>query len=477
MKLKKILAVAMTCVLAFSFIGCGSKKGSDADTTPTTGASGDDSAAVTGEADGSWSYSSIKLGEDYTDLTATIKWIHHRTDRDSNAGGDGKLQEYIAKFNELYPNITVETEGVTDYANESLLRLSTGDWGDIMMIPAVDKGDFATYFLPYGTSDEISAIVNYTTDKTYDGKVYGIPYMAGANGIVYNKAVFEAAGITTIPTTPDEFIAALKQVKEKTDAIPLYTNYFAQWTMGAWDAYMGAVSTGDFAWYNQELPHTAAPFADPGDGTGAYNVFKVLYDAVANDLIEDDYTTTDWEGSKGMINRGEIATMVLGSWAYSQMQAAGDNPDDIGYMPFPITINGKQYAVAAPDYNFGINVNSSEDNQIASTIFVKWMTEESGWSYNEGGLPIDKDGQLPDLYQAFANCEMKEQDPAIAGEETLLNDLNAESELNINNGGNDKVMKIIENADTGAKSFDDLMGEWNKAWSDAQTALGVEVKY
>ena len=66
---------------------------------------------------------------------------------------------------------------------------------------------------------------------------------------------------------------------------------------------------------NQKLLHASNPFADPGDGTGAYNVYKVLYDAVANGLTEDDYSTTDWEGSKGMINNGEIACMVLGSWA------------------------------------------------------------------------------------------------------------------------------------------------------------------
>ena len=56
----------------------------------------------------------------------------------------------------------------------------------------------------------------------------------------------------------------------------------------------------------------------------------MLYDAVANGLTEDDYSTTDWEGCKPMINNGEIGTMVLGSWAVAQMKAAGDNGDDIG---------------------------------------------------------------------------------------------------------------------------------------------------
>lgn len=67
--------------------------------------------------------------------------------------------------------------------------------------------------------------------------------------------------------------------------------------------------------------------------------------------------------------------MVLGSWAYPQMEAAGENADDIGYMPFPISVNGEQYASAGADYSYGINVNASDDEKQAALIFVKWMTE------------------------------------------------------------------------------------------------------
>lgn len=71
-----------------------------------------------------------------------------------------------------------------------------------------------------------------------------------------------------------------------------------------------------------------------------------MYEAVKQKFTEDDPTTTDWEGSKGMMNQGKIGCMVLGSWAISQIQGAGDNADDIAYMPFPISVNGKQYAAA-----------------------------------------------------------------------------------------------------------------------------------
>ena len=301
--------------------------------------------------------------------------------------------------------------------------------------------------------------------------------MANAQRLLYNKRIFKEAGISVLPKTPDEFIADLELVKEKTDAIPLYTNYAAGWTMGAWDAYVGVVSNGDNTYMNQKLVHTAEPFANPGDGTGAYNVYKILYDACSKGLIEDDYTTTDWEGCKGMMNRGEIATMVLGSWAYAQMQEAGDTPEDVGYMPFPITVGGTQYANAGGDYNYAMNVNSSDENKLASLVFVKWMVEKSNWCFNEGGYTVVKGGANPDMYSAFDGCEVLSDQPSLAGEETYLNDMNAESELSINAGGNDKVQRIVEAGATGSESFDDIMADWNQKWQDAQEELGIEVLY
>ena len=41
---------------------------------------------------------------------------------------------------------------------------------------------------------------------------------------------------TELPKTPDEFLEDLQKIKDNTDAIPLYTNFAADWTMNAWDA-------------------------------------------------------------------------------------------------------------------------------------------------------------------------------------------------------------------------------------------------
>ncbi len=474
MKLKKLLALSTAAVMAFSLVGCGNTNNSNADSN-ASGTEKEDAGTETSDA-GELSYANIELGKTYSDLTATIKFLTHRTDMQADDYSGENWDAYIAEFNKLYPNITVEVEGVTNYADDALLRLQGGDWGDIMMIPAVDKADLSTYFLSYGDLDSMNKEINYANTWEYDKQVYGVPSTANAQGIVYNKKVFTDAGVTETPKTPEEFIAALQAIKDKTDATPLYTNYAAEWTMGAWDAYVGGTATGQSDYMNQELLHTAAPFSDPGDGTHAYNVYKILYDAVADGLTEDDYTTTDWEGCKAMINNGQIGTMVLGSWAVSQMKAAGDNADDIAYMPFPITVDGKQYASAGADYSYGINVDSSTENQEAAMCFIKFMTEKSGFSYNEGGLPVAADQtDLPDVYADFSEVTFVTDDPAVSGEEDLLNTLNSDSELMVNASGNQKIMSIVEHAANNDESFDDIMQEWNDAWSSAQEANSVEV--
>ncbi len=454
MKLKKVISICLAAVMTFSLAACG------------------DGSAASGKNGSVPTYTQLDLSK-YSDTKATIKFIHHKTDR----AEDGTMDKMVAEFNKEFPGIKVEMEAITDYAEDSLLRLSTGDWGDVMFIPAVDKSDLSGFFMPFDSLDNLSKELNFVDAWEFEGQCYGIPYMANAQGVLYNKKVFKDAGIDKLPTTPTEFLDDLKLIKEKTDAIPLYTNYAAGWTMGAWDAYIGIVTNGDNTYMNQKFVHTANPFKDPGDDTGIYNLYRILFDAVANDLIEDDYTTTDWEGCKGMLNRGEIGTMVLGSWAYAQMQEAGDTPENVGYMPFPMTVGGKQYVSAGGDYNYCINAKASDENKLASLIFVKWMVEKSDWCYNEGGYTVVKGGKNPDMYAAFDGCEVTSDQPSKAGEETYLNDMNSESELSFNAGGNSKVQRIVEAAATGSETLDDIYADWTAKWNAAQEDLEISVDY
>ena len=154
MKMKKFLALSTASVMALSMVACGSTDNGAAESTASnTPATAEASTVAAMEADETTglNYAELTLGEDYTDITTTIKVLTNRTDLLED-GAAVPFQTYIDAFNEMYPNITVDIEGITDYASDTLLRLQGGDWGDVMFIPAVDKADLSTYFLPLGTT-------------------------------------------------------------------------------------------------------------------------------------------------------------------------------------------------------------------------------------------------------------------------------------------------------------------------------------
>ncbi len=182
-------------------------------------------------------YNELTVGTDHTDLTATIKVINHRTDLIQ----DGTFDGYVAEFQKLYPNITIEYEGITDYAGDMTTRLTSQEWGDVCMIPTtIPLTELGDYFYPMCDLTAIQEDYNFAANRAYGGKVYGIPSTGNAQGVIYNKRVFEEAGVTSIPKTPTEFLDALQKVRDYDPSIdPLYTNYAAGWTMSAWDAYIG----------------------------------------------------------------------------------------------------------------------------------------------------------------------------------------------------------------------------------------------
>lgn len=456
--MKKALALTLAAAMAATLLaGCGGGSGSSA----AASTAGGDSASA--EASGVPSYASLKVGEDYTDLKADLKLISHRTDLIA----DGTFDNYVAEFQKMYPGINIKYEGITDYVGDMTTRLTSNDWGDICMIPTtIPLTELGDYFQVLCQLDEIKDEYNFADNRAFGQDVYGIPSTGNAQGIVYNKAVFEAAGITELPKTPDEFLADLQLIKDKTDAIPLYTNFAAGWTMTAWDAYISGGATGDSDWMNITMPQTKDPFADRGDGTGPYAVYKILYDAVSMGLTEDDPTTTDWEGCKPMINNGEIGCMVLGSWAIVQMQAAGDNADDIAYMPFPISVNGTQYASAGADYCFGVNKNISDDNKIASMLYIKWMSESSNFAYDQGGVPVLKSQEYPATLAAFDGIALVADAQAPAEIADLQPNVNQESELSLN-ADQTHVQRVVEAAINGDESYDDIIADWNEAWNAA----------
>lgn len=458
MKLKKAACILLAAATAVSAAACGS---SSSGSSSSTG-----SAAAGDVVDASLpSFDQLNI-DDYKDLKADIKVLTDRTDV-----VDTTYKEYAEEFQKDFPNITVTYEGVTDYANAVTLRLTSGDWGDLCFIPdSVDKDELSTYFAPLGNYDDLDKVY-YNMNANSDGDtVYGIPNGGNTPGIIINKDVWAKAGITKYPTTPDEFIQDLKTIKDKTDAIPLYTNFAASWPMGQWTGYIGVPSNADPNYAENEMPLLKNPFSKPSDGDyGPYAVFEILYDAVSQKLVEDDPASTDWESSKAQIGQGQIATMVLQSWAINQCKDVADDPSVIDYIPFPITVNGTQAMLVNSNYCYGINNKASKDNQLAAEVYMKWLIEDSPLMSDEGNIPERKDQDLPDSLANFKGLTImtNAKEVNVGLKNKIANDSEVLTDENIG--------KVVESALSG-DSFDDLMDEWNERWSEAQEKEGIEAQ-
>ena len=397
-------------------------------------------------------------------VSGKITFLTNRTDLDT----DGTYTELIAAFNEKYPDVEVEVQAITDYAGELVTHMQTSEYGDVLMIPdAVPTASYPDYFEPLGTVEGLSEKYQEGClySKYYDGNVYGLAYMCTVQGIVYNKAVFEAAGITELPTTPDEFLACLQMIKDNTDAIPYYTNTNSGWTLDQWEDHCFGTATGNANDKNNELINDAGAFSDGGSH---YEVAELLYNIVAGGLCEDDPTTCDWESSKLMLNNGEIGCMVLGSWALSQIKGAGENADDVAYMPFPFSVDGKQYATSGTDYCYAINKNS--ENKAAARTWIDFLVDESGLALDQGGISLLKTDPMPDGLEAFADVQFVVDLPAAEENSGMLDEMMYESGITLYDNGQRlaEVVNIARGAST--QTFEDYMASLAVKW---QTAIDV----
>lgn len=172
-------------------------------------------------------------------------------------------------------------------------------WGGYQLQTLVENGlvedltqVWEEHITPAGVSADIAEAF------TYDGKIYASPYSILYNVILYNKEVFEAAGVSSEPQTFEEFLDACEKIKAYGVTPIAFKN----------DSWAG------FIWF-QALIASYEPqlYQDLCDGTAKYTDERVA--EVMNiwkDMIDKGYFTqpiaiTDMEK---MIANGEIAMML-----------------------------------------------------------------------------------------------------------------------------------------------------------------------
>lgn len=284
-QMKKTAAAAAAVLMACSvFAGCGEKTADNTDSTTTAATT---KAADANADNGDTAADETTAAEADTDLSGTIKVLHHRTDRDQ----DGTMAKLTEGFNAIYPNVTVEYQSFTNYVDDIATMLQSDNYGDALMTPqAIKQADLPNFFESFGSFSDLDSKYYWLKDYVADGQVYALPTGGTASGLLYNKKVWADAGITSLPTTTDEFINCLQQIADNTDAIPYYTNYAAGWTITQWQSLVLSAA-GDAEYNVKLLSEKNELFSDGSPYDAVYGTLFRIYSNPA--LHEEDPSTTD----------------------------------------------------------------------------------------------------------------------------------------------------------------------------------------
>ena len=471
MKARKSLTLTLALSLMIAVSGCGTSSG-------TNSTAGNDTTAADTAAQPSEDTNGA--ADDDSSEKIVLEVLTHRLDRIAEGDGDGSLEEMTKEFEEAN-NCTVHYFSVTEYPDiATQMVLDGGEYADVLMIPdAIKLQDLDKYFEPLGDYETLSEKYNCTNRKMYDGTVYGLSHLCTIEGgICYNKRIWDEAGITQLPVTPEEFINDLKLIRDNTDAIPLYSNYKdGFWTFVQWQALVIPAS-GNPNYQNDILINGEDVFVPGG---AYYELYKLFYDVLSDPtLIDPDPENTNWDNSKGMINRGEIATMVMGSWAVSQFAEKGDHGEDMGYMPAPFNIDGRQFAQIGADYCLGINKNISDEKKELGKKYITWFIEESGFAEKEGGVSTLKKMELPPHFEAFSDVWFfTEVDPP-EGLVGVWDAIDNDSGLGTWTGAPGNFKLEIAAAALAGKDFsavEEIYADNNKRWAETRDANPDYIAY
>ncbi|MDR6881282.1 extracellular solute-binding protein [Bacillus sp. 3255] len=432
--MKKFVSVALATTMSLSILAaCGSEGGSGA-------ASETKKPAATAAAQASANPSDNVKGK--------VTFLTNRTDMI-----DKEYKDYAKRFKEKYPNADIEFEAIRDYDKNVKVRISTGDYPDIVLIPTIPNADLPKYFAPLddmGLNDKI-----YFKDfKATGGKLYGIAQGTNTSGIVYNKKAFAEAGITAVPKTLDEFYAASEKLKAK-GMVPLASNFKDKWPLSSWVWDLPTLIAGNAALGNDRVK-SDTPYTLDGPYGKSMGILKTMQQ---KGYLEPDINSTNWEQSKKDVASGKFAMYYLGNWVINQVIENGAKSEDIGFFPMPFDNSGKMMAPLSPDWFYGVNKNSK--NLETAKAFLKWLIVDSGYDNFAGFIPVLKDKQ-PELKQLV---EFKSYNPTF-----LEGVADSDQAVATQNKAQIEPQAIVQDFVLGDSKA--IFDKYNKQWADAKKALG-----
>ncbi|WP_100445059.1 extracellular solute-binding protein [Glycomyces xiaoerkulensis] len=272
-----------------------------------------------------------------------ITWWHIQNEDPMMSYWDQLSEEWLE---ESGSDLTFDTQAIENDSFKQRLSVSESadempdlfqTWGGGVLAEQAEAG------LVRDLTDELDCLdlINpgYLEAYTVDGRVYGVPFDAGAVGFWYNKDLFAEAGIDEIPETWSGFLGVVEDLKAA-DITPIALGESELWPGHFYWAYLVMRTIGLDA-----LSESAAnmEFSDPG----FVEAGEHLQDLIELEPFQPGFEAAPYgegpDSQAAIMGNGDAAMELMGQWAPSvQADSSGTDGlgDSLGFFKFPAVEGG-----------------------------------------------------------------------------------------------------------------------------------------
>ena len=339
------------------------------------------------------------------------------------------LEDAIARFNVLFPNITVEHKQVGDYdavRNQIKTELTVGGQPNIAYCypdhvalynvakAVVPLDDLIASTVEVAHADGTTEIMGLTEEQVDnyiegfynegrafgDDKMYTMPFSKSTEVLYYNKTFFEANNLS-IPTTWDEMEEVCRKIKElQPNSTPLGYDSESNWFITMCEQYGSA--------YTSATKVDGTNYLFDNDTNRAFvEKFASWYAKgwVTTKELSGGYTSDAFKKAEGELGK---SYMSIGSSAGAVHQAPdlvnGEYPFEVGIVPIP-QVDPTNPKVISQGPSVCIFQQDNPQEVYASWLLVKFLTTDvefqASFSEASGYVPAIKNVNDDAIYQEF----------------------------------------------------------------------------
>lgn len=305
----------------------------------------------------------------------------------------GTLEGLVAKFEKENPDIKILLDSPNDAVTILKTRLVKEDPPDIALIGG-DRAyaDFvdADMMIDLSGYEGISQVKDVYLEmakqlelRPKEGQ-FCVPFASNANGVLYNRDMFEKNG-WEIPKTWEEFMKLCLTIQDA-GINPFYFMLKDSWTgITPWNALAANLTQPDI--------YTAVSLGE--------TTFEEEYESSADKMDQllsfgqDDPFAYGYNDGCTAFGNGEAAMLLQGNWAIPQIR--GTNPNiNIGAFTMPVLdTEGESLLVSGVDLLFAVMKEENKeaclrfiDFMIREDNVIQYMEEQDAISCVEGDFPI-----------------------------------------------------------------------------------------